>query len=179
MCETNPICLGVQEGRSRGEKSAKRTQFGPAWAEPGPDERKMQNEPNSAQPPGRSGPLGAKDAKRSQFPSAARGVLKGTSRITPHGVTTNPGLTVSNKANSGVRPGPGGRSCETNPISEEVSSLKCQVLSQVSRMSSPGGLPTSDFTLGFPNAEFRVWGPLQTSGGTPTGQSQACETKPI
>ncbi len=33
----------------------------------GPGGRNVQNEPNSAQPPGRSGPLEAKDAKRSQF----------------------------------------------------------------------------------------------------------------
>jgi hypothetical protein len=50
--------------------------------------------------------------------SSARGVLRGTSRITPHGVTgdptTNAAPSASNKANSAARAKPGRRSCETN-----------------------------------------------------------------
>ncbi len=46
-------------------------------------------------------------------------------------------------------------SCETKPISEGVSRLKCQVLSQASRVASAPNHPTSDF-------------PPQTFGGTPT-----------
>ena len=41
---------------------------------------------------------------------------------------------------------------------EEVSSVKCQVLSQASRASSPRSPATSDSAIGFPNAEFRVLG---------------------
>ncbi len=41
----------------------------------------------------------------------------------------------------------GGEMCETNPIGEEVPSVKCQVPSQPSRASRLRGLPTSDFTL--------------------------------
>jgi len=57
-------------------------------------------------------------------------------------------------------------SCETKPISEEVSSVKRQVLRQASGISGPRSLPTSNFTL-------------QTSSGTPTAQSELCKTKPI
>ena len=92
------------------------------------------------------------------------------------------------KRSQSARPGRVGRGLgawdvgqmrKTNPISEGVLSVKCQVLSRASRASSPRSLPTSNFTLGSPNAEFRVWGPLQTSGGTPTAQSETCKTNPI
>jgi hypothetical protein len=57
----------------------------------------VRNKPNFR----RAGPLGPVDrAKQSQFPGSARGGLQGTSRITPHGVTTNAGPIVRNKANS-------------------------------------------------------------------------------
>jgi hypothetical protein len=55
----------------------------------------------------------------------------------------------------------GGELCETNPISDEASSLKSE-----GPASSPGSLPASGFKL-------------QTFGGTPTAQSETCETNPI
>jgi hypothetical protein len=53
-CETNPIWLGLGRAGPRQAKDAKRTQFGPAWAEPGPRR--------------------AKDAKRTQFGPASQKV---------------------------------------------------------------------------------------------------------
>jgi len=66
----------------------------------------------------------------------------------------------------GVRLGPEGEMCKTNPISEEVSSVKYEVLSPASRASSRRSLLTSDFTL-------------QTFGGTPAAPGRMCKTKPI
>ncbi len=53
--------------------------------------------------------------------SSARGVLRGTLRITPHGVTANAGPSGSNKAKSAVPARPGSRLCETKPIPEKLS----------------------------------------------------------
>ena len=95
----------------------------------------------------------------------------------PAGGTTNtPGAeipqpsTIPSFQDSVAAPAPGGppenETCKTNPVSEEVSSVKCQVLSQADRASGPRSLPTSDFTL-------------QTFGGTPPVVSETCKTNPI
>ncbi len=59
-------------------------------------------------------------AKQSQSSSLARGVFQGISKITPHGVTTNAGPSVRNKANSqrcrlGRGPGDGSRGGRPRP----------------------------------------------------------------
>jgi len=54
-----------------------------------------------------------------------------------------------------------GQTCETKPISEEVSSVKCQVLSAASRASSPRSLPTSDSTLGSQTQNSAFGGPFK------------------
>ncbi len=51
-------------------------------------------------------------------------------------------------------------------VSEEVSSVKCQVSRPPSGVSSPGNTPTSNSTP-------------QTSGGTPAAQDKTCKTNPI
>ena len=61
---------------------------------------------------------------------------------------------------------PEDETCKTNPIPEEVSSVKCQVSSEPSRVWSPGSLSTSSFTL-------------QTSGPAPTARDETCKTNPI
>jgi hypothetical protein len=91
---------------------------------------------------------------------------------TPDGATTN---------------APADPSCETNPISEEVSSgdtsVKCEVssLKLESPASSPRSLPTSDFTLQTSDSA------VHTSDEPPDGattygsgaEDLSCETNPI
>jgi hypothetical protein len=64
-------------------------------------------------------------AKRSQFPAGPGGTKDKCAKRTQFG----------------------GESCKTNPISEEVLSVKCQVLSRASRASSRRSPPASNFTL--------------------------------
>ncbi len=72
--------------------------------------------------------------------------------------STSPGLPSSNfKLETAAEPS----SCETKPIDEEVSSLKCQVSSEQGQAASPPSLPTSNLTL-------------ETAAQPPS-----CETKPI
>jgi hypothetical protein len=52
---------------------------------------------------------------------------------------------------------------QTKPISEEVSSVKCSVLSRTRRAGSPLGAPSSNFTLHTSNS----------------AEGRSCETKPI
>ncbi len=135
-----------------GANRAKRTQFpgGAGWGEAGGTGhvgQNAQNEPNFLAGPGGTGPgrRGTRDGMCETNPICTRGVeLVG--QAPPY---------------KEVQLG------KTNPVSEgvfkfEVSSVKLEK----SRVGS------SCFRLHtwFPNAEFRVWGPFQTFGGTPAAQ---------
>jgi hypothetical protein len=81
---------------------------------------------------------------------------------TPDGVTTN--------VPEAQEP-----SCETKPIREEVSSLKCEVSSEESEASS---LPTSNFTLSTSDSTSAE-PPDGVTTNTEEAQEPSCETKPI
>jgi hypothetical protein len=147
-----------------GAKNAKRTQFAQTGRQAGAPEREnVRNEPNLAEPAGGPGPWRAKRAKRTQFPATAGGAGDGTRKMQnepnlhPRGSiggaspTLHMGRIAQNKPNLAWRAGgPGPRrakTCQTNPISEEVSSVKYQVLCWASRPASPRSLLTANFTL--------------------------------
>jgi len=151
--KTNPISPAVPGGSGSGGRGSWRAI--------------VQNEPNfpgdarwdeAAGPrsDGAASPVaGANHAKRTQFPPVGQDP---GSRL----CKTNPiSAGAGRDGAAGARNA--GQTCKTNPISERVSSVKCQVLSRASRASSPGSLPTSDFTLHTSNS----------------AEGRSCETNPI
>ncbi len=114
-CNTPPFQYSIIPAFQLDAYRAKRTQFA-ARRGAGRTDRAKQSQFRRAR---RQGPAdcakrtqfaGACRVKQSQFSSSARGMLKGTSRITPHGVTTNAGPSVRNEPNLE------GGLCKTNPI---------------------------------------------------------------
>jgi hypothetical protein len=117
LCETNPICRPRPDGTAAGTCCTNKANLlrapsngrGAARSPlPAPD-ASVRNEANSCRS------WTGMRAKRSQFPSSARGVFKGTSRITPQGVTANAGPSTSNKANLGLRLGSRGPIVQNEP----------------------------------------------------------------
>jgi hypothetical protein len=109
--------------------------------------------PGGTRPQGRG--TRGKRAKQTQFPAVGQDPGSRLCKTNP--ISAGAGRDGAAEARNA------GQTCKTNPISERVSSVKCQVLSRASRASSPGSLPTSDFTLHTSNS----------------AEGRSCETNPI
>ena len=88
------------------------------------------------------------------------------SRLGTHAHATEP--------EGGTPNGDGDEACETNPISGGVSSLKCEVASEPSRVAEAPGLPTSNGQP--PTGDESACG---VGASLPQAQKQSCETNPI
>jgi hypothetical protein len=162
-----------------------------------PGGRNAQNEPNLSRPHRRSRPLEANDAKQSQFGRVSGGDAQPTKsqlcktkpnlsklRYLGDGASGRP--IVRNKPNLL----PAGRISHhssilsfhhSKPMSivrdkanlEEVSSVKCQVLSQASRAASLRDLPISNFTLGSQtqNSAFGALSDFRRNAGCPLART--------